>query len=75
MNLPTPCWPELCCRACLPPTSHLQRNEEAAKEGQPLELFWRRQYDPQQGMFSDPPKDLQVGWVGLGFDALAWVGH
>lgn len=38
-----------------------QRNEEAAKEGRPLELFWRRQYVPQQGMFRDPPADLQLG--------------
>lgn len=38
-----------------------QRNEEAAKEGRPLELFWRRQYVPQQGMFRDAPKDLQLG--------------
>lgn len=39
----------------------LQRNEEAAKEGRPLELFWRRQYVPQEGMFRDPPADLQLG--------------
>jgi DNA (cytosine-5)-methyltransferase 1 len=38
-----------------------QRNEEAAKEGRPLELFWRRQYVPQEGMFRDPPADLQLG--------------
>lgn len=38
-----------------------QRNEEAAKEGRPLELFWRRQYAPHEGMFCDPPADLQLG--------------
>jgi hypothetical protein len=45
--------------ATLPPA--LQRNEEAAKEGRPLELFWRRQYVPREGMFRDPPADLQLG--------------
>lgn len=39
----------------------LQRNEEAAKEGRPLELFYRRQYVPTEGMFRDPPADLQLG--------------
>ncbi|PSC75867.1 DNA (cytosine-5)-methyltransferase 1-like [Micractinium conductrix] len=38
-----------------------ERNEEAAREGLPLELFWRRQYVPTQGMFCDPPADLQLG--------------
>eukprot|EP00887_Chlorella_sp_A99_P005231 scaffold1.g5231.t1 len=52
-------------RPCRPP-SLLQRNEEAAKEGRPLELFWRRQYVPQQGMFRDAPKDLQArSWRAL----------
>lgn len=37
------------------------RNEEAARNGQPLELFWRREYVPQQGMFRDAPKELPLG--------------
>lgn len=45
----------------LPALSHPQRNEEAAKEGRPLELFWRRQYVPTEGMFCDPPADLRLG--------------
>ena len=39
----------------------LQRNEEAAKEGAPLQLFWRRQYVPTEGMFCDPPAEMQLG--------------
>ena len=30
-------------------------------EGRPLELFWRRQYVPEQGMFRDAPADLALG--------------
>ena len=37
------------------------RNEEAARAGKPLELFWRRQYVPEKGMFCDPPKSLAFG--------------
>jgi DNA (cytosine-5)-methyltransferase 1 len=37
------------------------RNEEAARAGTPLELFWRRQYVPEKGMFCDPPKNLTFG--------------
>jgi hypothetical protein len=44
-----------CCLLCL------QRNEQAAKEGTPLQLFWRRQYVPTEGMFCDPPTDMQLG--------------
>ena len=46
------------------PPAHLvvpQRNEAAAKEGGPLEYFWRRQYVPEKGMYCDPPLDLQLG--------------
>ena len=39
----------------------LQRNEEAAKEGAPLQLFWRRQYVPTEGKFCDPPAEMQLG--------------
>jgi DNA (cytosine-5)-methyltransferase 1 len=35
-----------------------ERNEAAAAAGKPLELFWRRQYVPEKGMFADPPADL-----------------
>lgn len=37
------------------------RNEEAARAGEPLQLFWRRQYVPEKGMFCDPPKSLAFG--------------
>ena len=37
------------------------RNEEAAKTGAALELFWRRQYIPQEGMFRDLPRELTLG--------------
>jgi DNA (cytosine-5)-methyltransferase 1 len=37
------------------------RNEVAAQEGRPLELFWRRQYVPEEGMFRDVPGELQLG--------------
>ena len=39
----------------------LQRNEAPAKEGGPLEYFWRRQYVPEMGMYCDPPRNLQLG--------------
>lgn len=56
-----PCSPRLFCSPRSLCLLLPQRNEEAAKEGRPLELFWRRQYVPQEGMFRDPPADLQLG--------------
>lgn len=42
-----PCSPRLFCSPRSLCLLLPQRNEEAAKEGRPLELFWRRQYVPQ----------------------------
>ena len=38
-----------------------QRNKAAAAEGRQPELFWRSLYLPEQGMFCEAPKDLQLG--------------
>ena len=39
------------------------KNEILARDGRPLELFWRRQYVPEDGMFCDAPEDLQLGKI------------
>ena len=38
-----------------------QRNTAAAAEGRQPELFWRSLYLPEEGMFCEAPKDLQLG--------------
>ena len=38
-----------------------QRNKAAAAEGRQPELFWRSLYLPEEGMFCEAPKDLQLG--------------
>ncbi|KAL3133378.1 hypothetical protein ABBQ38_007248 [Trebouxia sp. C0009 RCD-2024] len=38
-----------------------QHNASAKEQGTPLHFFWRSLYLPEQGMFCQAPKDLQLG--------------
>ena len=38
-----------------------QHNQSAKEQGSPQRFFWRSLYLPEQGMFCQAPRDLQLG--------------